>query len=140
MQPNDHEWKREVHSYIDEQIEKHNTANQREFERLRDGQLALQSDISSLETKVTADISSLETKVTADISSLETKVTADISSLETKVTADISSLETKVTADISSLETTLTSEIRSVLAASAEAHQEIIARLERLENGKTSSE
>ncbi len=96
MQPNDHEWKREVHSYIDEQIEEHNTANQREFERLRDGQLALQSDISSLETKVTADISSLET--------------------------------------------TLTSEIRSVLAASAEAHQEIIARLERLENGKTPSE
>lgn len=96
MQPNEHEWKREVHEYINEQIEKHNDANQREFQRLRDGQLSLQADISNLETKVTADIGSLKT--------------------------------------------TLTGEIRSVLAASAEAHQEIIARLERLENGKNSPE
>ena len=107
MQQNDHEWKREVHEYIDEQIEEHNTANQREFQRLRDGQLALQSDISNLETKMTADISSLETKVTADLGDLAT---------------------------------TLTSEIRLVRDASAEAHQEIIARLERLENGKNSPE
>lgn len=85
MQPNDHEWKREVHSYVDKQIEAHNTANQREFQRLRDGQLALQGDIGSLETN-------------------------------------------------------LTSEVRSVKDASAEAHKEIIARLERLENGTKPSE
>ena len=70
MQPNEHEWKREVHDYINEQIEDHNTANQREFKRLRNGQLALESDISSLETKVTADIRSLETTLTSEIRSV----------------------------------------------------------------------
>lgn len=73
------EWKREVHAYIDEQIEKHNTANQREFRALRDGQLKLEADMAGVENR-------------------------------------------------------LTGEIRKVLAASAEAHEEIIERLERLEN------
>lgn len=82
---NDHisedEWKREVHAYIDEQIENHNSANQKEFRTLRDGQLKLEVDIAGVEDR-------------------------------------------------------LTGEIRKVLAASAEAHKEIIERLERLENSK----
>lgn len=49
------EWKREVHTYIDEQIEKHNTANQREFQLLRDGQLKLSAEIQTvLEASATA--------------------------------------------------------------------------------------
>lgn len=73
------EWKREVHTYIDEQIEKHNAANQKEFRALRDGQLKLEADIAGVEER-------------------------------------------------------LTGEIRKVLAASASAHEDIIERLERLEN------
>ena len=49
------EWKREVHSYIDEQIEKHNAANQKGFKALRDGQLKLEADIGNvLEASATA--------------------------------------------------------------------------------------
>ncbi len=44
----DHEWKREVHNYIDEQIEKHNTANQLGFQALRDGQRILEADIKKV--------------------------------------------------------------------------------------------
>ena len=44
----ENEWKREVHTYIDKQIDAHNTANQEEFKRLRDGQLKLESDIAAV--------------------------------------------------------------------------------------------
>ena len=50
------EWKREVHAYIDEQIEKHNTANQKEFRALRDGQLKLEADVAGVEERLTGEI------------------------------------------------------------------------------------
>lgn len=49
------DWKREVHRYIDEQIEAHNTANQKEFKKLRDGQLHILAELAQvLEASATA--------------------------------------------------------------------------------------
>lgn len=50
------EWKREAHSYIDEQIDRHNDANQGRFQQLRDGQLKIESDIDDLDNKLTAEM------------------------------------------------------------------------------------
>ena len=55
----EHEWKREVHRYIDEQIEKHNEANQKQFDKLRDGQLKIEADMESMETRLTGEIHSV---------------------------------------------------------------------------------
>ena len=49
----DGDWKREVHEYIDEQIEAHNDANERRFKVLRDGQLKIEADMEQLETNLT---------------------------------------------------------------------------------------
>lgn len=55
------EWKREVHRYIDEQIDKHNDANERRFQQLRDGQLKIETDIDDLDKRLTAEIRSVRT-------------------------------------------------------------------------------
>ena len=62
----EHEWKREVHRYIDEQIEKHNDANQKEFQQLRDGQLGIVASMDELETSMTG----VESRLTGEIQSV----------------------------------------------------------------------
>ena len=49
----DADWKREVHEYIDEQIESHNDANERRFKVLRDGQLKIEADMNKLDKNLT---------------------------------------------------------------------------------------
>ena len=55
----DPDLKREINWYIDEKIEEHNTANQKEFKRLRDGQLKIEADISGVESRLTVEVQSV---------------------------------------------------------------------------------
>ena len=48
--------KREINWYIDEEIDKHNDANQKQFKMLRDGQLKIEADMEGLETRLTGEI------------------------------------------------------------------------------------
>lgn len=57
----EHEEDREFNRKFDERIEAHNSANQREFRALRDGQLTLRADIENLETNLTEEIRGVRT-------------------------------------------------------------------------------
>lgn len=59
--------KREINWYIDEQIEKHNEANQRQFQMLRDGQLKIEADVGGVETKLMGEIGGVETRLIDEI-------------------------------------------------------------------------
>ncbi len=63
----DPDLKREINWYIDEQIEKHNTANQEQFQMLRDGQLKIEADLGDLESRLSAEIGSVESRLSAEI-------------------------------------------------------------------------
>ena len=77
------EWQREVNRHIDEQIEKHNTANQNEFRLLRDGQTTMLSDIKKLDCKVDATKAASETAHKEIIERLE-QIDARLDNLENK--------------------------------------------------------
>ena len=84
----DSDWKSEVHRYIDEGIDAHNTANQKEFKLLhqaiRDGRLKTEADISSTESRLTEKIDSAESRLTEKIESVRAaSETAHKSILET---------------------------------------------------------
>ena len=123
------EWKREVHRYIDEQIEAHNTANQKEFRHIRDGQLKIEADIEAQNAANQREFHQIrdgQLKIEADIEAHNTA--------NQKEFRQIRDGQLKVEADIDGLESRLTAKIEQVLAASATAHKEILERLERLEN------
>ncbi len=84
------EWQREVNRHIDEQIEKHNTANQNEFRLLRDGQTTMLSDIKKLDCKVDG----LDRKVDATKAASETAHKEIIERLE-QIDARLDNLENK---------------------------------------------
>ena len=70
--------KREINWYIDEQIEKHNEANQRQFQMLRDGQLKIEADVGGVETKLMGEIGGVETKLMGEIGGVETRLIDEI--------------------------------------------------------------
>lgn len=74
----DPDLKREINWYIDEQIEKHNTANQEQFQMLRDGQLKIEADLGDLESRLSAEIGSVESRLSAEIGSVESRLSAEI--------------------------------------------------------------
>ncbi len=91
------EWQREVNRHIDEQIEKHNTANQNEFRLLRDGQTTMLSDIKKLDCKVDGldrKVYGLDRKVDATKAASETAHKEIIERLE-QIDARLDNLENK---------------------------------------------